>query len=144
MTRHTIFIIVTVVQLILVALVAAPVSAADHGIISGSVYNDTNGNAQPEIGEPNIPNATIFLQRQGEEPQRIAADNEGYFVATDLPYGRYQVWAVDASNRLSAMQIIELDEVTGASSVELPIIYDLSNDVEYHSVTNIFLPFINR
>jgi hypothetical protein len=144
MKRHKVLIIITVIQLMLVALFAAPVSAADHGIISGSVYNDANGNAQPEIGEPNIPNATIYLQRQGEEPRSFVADDNGFFVVTDLPYGEYRVWAVDASNRLSTAQIIGLDEVTGASSVELPIVYDMSNDVEYQSVSNIFLPFINR
>lgn len=144
MMRHKVLIIITVVQLVLVALIAAPVSAADRGIISGSVYNDANGNAQPEIGEPNIPNAMVYLQRQGEEPWSLIADNNGFFVITDLAYGEYRVWAVDASNHSSSVQIIRLDEVTGASSVELPIVYDMPNDVEYNTLSSIFLPFVNR
>jgi hypothetical protein len=144
MKRRDIFIIVIIVQLMLVALFATPVSAADHGIISGSVYNDANGNAQPEIGEPAIPNATIYLERQGEAPQSIVANDDGFFVVTELPYGQYRIWAVDALNHRSDVQIIVLDEVTGASSVELSIVYDLSNDIEYNSVTSIFLPLVNR
>jgi len=146
MKRRRLAIYIMLIQLLLVSMMAAPVSATDNGIISGSVYNDVNGNGQPEIGEPNVTNATIYLLRDGDAtPATFLTDAEGYFVATNLSYGVYQVWAEDAALNLSGVQIIELDEVNGASSVELPIVYDMSDDVEYLSVsTNIFLPFVNR
>jgi hypothetical protein len=139
-------VIIAIIQLILVIMVAMPVVAADEGVISGSVYNDVNGNGQPEIGEPNVAGATVYLQRQSDAtPMIVVTDAEGYFVATNLPYGVYRIWAEDASLNLSAVQTIAIDEANGASSVELPIVYDASDDVEFHAVTtSIFLPFVNR
>ena len=146
MNRQKSIILITIIQLVLVTVFAMPVSASDNGIISGAVYNDANGNGQPEIDEPNIANAVVFLQRVGDStPLTILTDAEGYFVAADLPYGTYEVWAEDVELNLSTVQTIEIDEVNGASSVELPIVYDMSDDVEYMAVTtSIFLPFVNR
>lgn len=144
MKRHRLIVFAIFIQLVLVGVIALPAVAADNGIISGSVYNDVNSNGQPEVGEPNIPNATVYLQRQGEAPLVAVTDDEGYFVVAGLPYGVYRVWAADSSHNLSVAHIIELDEVTGASSVELPIVYDLSDDVQFFGVSSIFLPLVNR
>jgi len=134
-----------IIQILFVILMATPVMAVDSGIVSGSVYHDGNGNSQPELGEANIPQATVYVQREGDAaPIVVVADDEGYFVLTNLPYGVYRVWAEDAEQHLSTVQIVELDEVTGASSVELPIVYDLSNDVELLEANTIYLPMVNR
>lgn len=146
MKQRRFIVIIVIIQLMLVIMSAMPVAAADNGVISGSVYNDVNGNGQPEIGEPNVAGATVYLQRQSDAaPTVVVTDPAGYFVATNLPYGVYRIWAEDASLNLSTVQTIAIDEVNGASSVELPIVYNASGDADVPVLTtNIFLPFVNR
>lgn len=146
MKQRRFIVIIAIIQLMLAIMSAMPVVAADNGVISGSVYNDVNGNGQPEIGEPNVAGATVYLQRQSDAaPTVVVTDAAGYFVATNLPYGVYRIWAEDASLNLSTVQTIAIDEVNGASSVELPIVYNASGDVDLPVLTtNIFLPFVNR
>ncbi|GIK73923.1 MAG: hypothetical protein BroJett021_29110 [Chloroflexota bacterium] len=146
MKQRRFIVIIAIIQLMLVIMSAMPVAAADNGVISGSVYNDVNGNGQPEIGEPNVAGATVYLQRQSDAaPTVVVTDAAGYFVATNLPYGVYKIWAEDASLNLSTVQTIAIDEVNGASSVELPIVYNASGDADVPVLTtNIFLPFVNR
>ncbi|MBE2237072.1 MAG: hypothetical protein IAE81_04740 [Caldilineaceae bacterium] len=149
MNRKLLMAHMTIIQIVLVVLMATPVLAVDsadnHGIVSGTVYYDSNGNSQPELDETNVSNATVYLQRQGDAfPIIVTASAAGDFVVTDLAYGAYLVWAEDAQHNISATQLVELDEVTGASSVELPIVYDLSNDIEFMNVTSLYLPLVNR
>ena len=145
MNRKLLTALITISQVLLAILTATPALAADNGIVSGAVYHDGNANAQPEPGEANIANATVFVQRVGDAAPIVATtDAEGYFVLTNLPFGAYQVWAEDADHHVSPVQVVELDEVTGASSVELPIVYDLSDDVELLEIKNLYLPVVNR
>jgi hypothetical protein len=144
MNRKLLTALITITQVLLVILTATPALAADNGIVSGAVYHDGNANAQPEPGEANIANATVYVQRTGEAPIVVTADAEGYFVLTNLPFGTYQVWAEDADHHVSPVQVVELDEVTGASSVELPIVYDLSDDVELLEIKSLYLPVVTR
>ena len=145
MNRKLLTAFMTITQILLVILMATPALATDNGIVSGAVYHDDNANAQPEPGEANIPNATVYVQLAGDTaPIVVTADPEGYFVLSNLPYGAYLVWAEDAEHHLSAVQTVELDEVTGAVSIELPIVYDLSDDLELSEIKNIFLPMVNQ
>lgn len=144
MDRKLLTALMTITQVLLVILMATPALAADNGIVSGAVYHDGNANAQPEPGEANIPNATVYVQRAGDAPIVVTADAEGYFVLADLPYGAYDVWAEDAEHHLSTVQVVEIDEVMGAVSVELPIVYDLSDDLELSEIKSLFLPMVNR
>jgi hypothetical protein len=135
--------IMTIVPVLLMVLAVTPAAAVDGGMVSGSVYYDSNGNSQPELGEANVPNATVYVQRvDAAAPIVIAADANGNFVLTDLPYGAYQVWAEDAQHNLSPAQSVKLDEVTGANSLELPIVHDPSNEIEGASVANLYLPLV--
>ena len=145
MNRKLLMAYMTIIQIVLIVLMATPALAADNGIVSGTVYYDSNGNSQAELDETNVPNATVYLQRQGDMSLiTITADAAGNFVLTDLAYGAYLVWAEDAQHNISAAQRVELDEVTGASSIELPIVYDLSNDIEFMNITSLYLPLVNR
>lgn len=145
MNRKLLTALMTITQVLLVILLAAPAQAADNGVISGAVYHDANANAQPEPGEVNIASATVYIQRVGDAaPMTLITDADGYFVATDLTYGAYQVWAEDVQHHISPVQMVELDEVTGASSIELPIVYDLSDDIELMELKSLFLPMVNR
>jgi len=145
MNRKLLMVHMTIIQIVLIVLMATPALAADNGIVSGTVYYDSNGNSQAELDETNVPNATVYLQRQGDMSLiTITADAAGNFVLTDLAYGAYLVWAEDAQHNISAAQRVELDEVTGASSIELPIVYDLSNDIEFMNITSLYLPLVNR
>lgn len=135
--------IMTIVPVLLMLLSVTPAAAVDGGIVSGSVYYDSNGNSLPELGEANVPNATVYVQRaDAAAPIVIAADANGNFVLTDLPYGAYQVWAEDDQHNLSPAQSVKLDEVTGANSLELPIAHDLSDEGDETSAANLYLPLV--
>jgi hypothetical protein len=145
MNRKLLTVFMTISQVLLVILMATPALAADNGVVSGTVYHDGNANAQPEPGEANIPNATVYVQRVGDAaPIVVTTDVEGYFVLTNLSFGAYQVWAEDADQHMSPVQLVELDEVTGAVSIELPIVYDLSDDIELLEIKNLYLPVVTR
>lgn len=145
MHRKSLTALITILQLLLIVATATPVFAVDNGVVSGSVYHDVNGNAQAEVGEPNLPDATVYVEREGDAaPKSIVTDAEGYFVLTDLAYGRYRLWAEDSEHHRSSVQYVALDEVNGASIVELPIVFDLSNDIQYLNASTIFLPYVNR
>jgi len=141
---------ITVIQLIALVLLGAAALAAGEeaesgGYISGSVFYDLDGDGQARVGEPNVPGATVFIQREGEdEPLVVSADAEGFFVARNLPYGAYLVWAQDAESNLSGMQSVTLDEVNSASSVDLPISRDASGGTQVRITNSIFLPLVNR
>ena len=141
MNRKLLTAIMTTIQILLLMLAGMPAAAADGGIVSGSVYYDSNGNSQPELGEANVPNATVYVELTGAEtPFVVTTDAAGYFVLTGLPLGVYRLWAEDAKHNRSA--VVELGEVTGASSVELPIVYDVPNEIEETSVANLYLPLV--
>jgi len=141
---------IAVIQLILLVLLGAAALAAGEeaesgGYISGSVFYDLDGDGQARVGEPNVPYATIFIQREGEdEPLVVSADAAGFFVARNLSYGVYLIWAQDGESNLSGMQSVTLDEVNGASSVDLPISRDALEGAQIRITNSIFLPLVNR
>ena len=86
MNRKLLTAIMTTIQILLLMLAGMPAVAADGGIVSGSVYYDSNGNSQPELGEANVPNATVYVELTGAEtPFVVTTDAAGYFVLTGLP-----------------------------------------------------------
>lgn len=97
------------------------------------------------MGEPNVPNVTVFIRRKGEDELRvILTDAAGFFVAYNLPYGVYLVWAQDGESNLSDLQSVTLDEVNGAGTVDLPIPRNTSGDAQIRITNRIFLPLVNR
>ncbi|MBK8799663.1 MAG: carboxypeptidase regulatory-like domain-containing protein [Anaerolineales bacterium] len=129
MNRKLLMAYMTIIQIVLIVLMAAPALATDHdansGIVSGTVYYDSNGNSVAELDELNVPHATVYVQRQGgAAPIVVTADAAGDFVLTDLAYGAYLVWAEDAHHNMSL--VIDVGEVGGAVTADVPIVYDLS------------------
>lgn len=123
---------------------AAGEETGSGGYISGLVFYDLNGDGQASVGEPNSPHATVFIQREGEEPRIVEASAEGFFVANNLAYGVYRVWAQDAESNRSSIQTVTLDEVNGASSLDLPISRNSSEGAQAGVTDRIFLPLVNR
>ncbi|MCS6826569.1 MAG: carboxypeptidase-like regulatory domain-containing protein [Caldilinea sp.] len=140
-----------IIQLMLLALLGAAALAFGEetegasGYISGSVFYDLDGNGQANVGEPNAAGAMVFIQGEGETiPLVLTTDAEGFFVARELPYGVYRIWAQDARSNRSAMQSVTLDEVNGASSIDLPIPGGASGGAHVRFANSIFLPLVNR
>ena len=139
--------IIQLIALVLlgVAALAAGEEAEAGGYISGSVFYDLDGDGQARVGEPNVSNATVFIQREGEdEALVVSTDAAGFFVARNLSYGVYFVWAQDGESNLSAVQSVTLDEVNGASTVDLPISRNTSGGTQIRITNSIFLPLVNR
>jgi hypothetical protein len=121
----------------LIALVLLGVAALAAG--------EEDGDGQARVGEPNVSNATVFIQREGEdEALVVSTDAAGFFVARNLSYGVYFVWAQDGESNLSAVQSVTLDEVNGASTVDLPISRNTSGGTQIRITNSIFLPLVNR
>lgn len=143
-------VVIAVIQLIFLVLLGAAALAAGEeaesgGYISGSVFYDLDGDGQARVGEPNVPNVTVFIRRKGEDELRvILTDAAGFFVTYNLPYGVYLVWAQDGESNLSDLQSVTLDEVNGAGTVDLPIPRNTSRDAQIRITNRIFLPLVNR
>ena len=70
--------------------------ADSEGVLSGTFYNDLNGNGKHDANEPNIPGRTIYIDLDGDthqdnnEPTTVT-DANGNWSIGGLSYGRYFV-----------------------------------------------------
>lgn len=134
---------VLIVQALLIILTAGSALAANTTYLAGCVYRDSNGNLLSDAGEE-LAHATVFIQHaEADAPIVLTADANGLFVATDLIYGAYRVWATDAEQNLSPVQAVTLGEVNAAVILDLLIVHD-RDDAEHRSLSNVFLPLVNR
>lgn len=135
--------VVLIVQTLLVILTTGSALAANTTYLAGCVYRDSNGNSLPDSGEE-LALATVFIQHtEADAPILLTTDANGMFVATDLIYGAYRVWATDAEQNLSPVQAVTLGEVNATVILDLLIVHD-RDDVEHRSLSNVFLPLVNR
>ena len=69
---------------------------ATTGNISGTIYNDLNGNGSRQSGENGLPNVTVFLDKNGNglldtgEPKTLT-NAAGLYTFSNLPIGAYKV-----------------------------------------------------
>lgn len=61
------------------------------GSITGSVYNDTNGNGQKDATEQGIPGWLVQLYSSSPNPQAVTTDSTGSYTFTNLCNGNYTV-----------------------------------------------------
>lgn len=61
------------------------------GSITGSVFNDTNGNGQKDASEQGVPGWIVQLYSQSPTPQAITTDSTGSYSFTNLCNGNYTV-----------------------------------------------------
>lgn len=130
--------------LLIMILAAAPVMAADGAAIAGTVYHDVDGDGWASPGEPGIAGATVYVRLPGGATLTTQADSDGNYIVRGLDVGDYQLWAKDADSNASATQDVAIGEVNAAVAIDLPIEYDLSDDVILQAASNLFLPLVNR
>lgn len=61
------------------------------GSISGTKFNDSNGNGVKDAGESGLANWTIILQKSGEHRTSTITDGNGNYSFTNLAAGNYTV-----------------------------------------------------
>lgn len=131
-------------SLLMMILAAAPVMAAEGAAIAGTVYHDVDGDGWASPGEPGIAGATVYVRLPGGATLTTQADAGGNYIVYGLDVGDYQVWAMDGDSNESALQRVAIGEVNAAVAIDLPIEYDLSDDVILQAASNLFLPLVNR
>lgn len=144
MRRVPVTIIILIAQLMMMLMVAAPVVAADDAAITGTVYNDVDGDGWASPSEPGIAHATVYVRLSTGATLTTQADEAGNFIVRGLAMGNYEVWAEDSTDNESTVRPVVIGEVNAAVSIDLPIAYDLSDDVVMQAASNLFLPLLNR
>lgn len=125
---------------LLVALVtttwgfAPSAHAGENGLITGTVFQDLNGDGVQNPGEPALAHRAVYLQRIGVEVTGAAvlsviSDAEGVFVFENLPAGAYRL---DAEGGAQAVVVV--------SSVQAPLSVDLAVSHPFR----LFLPITVR
>ena len=112
--------------------------------IRDSVYHDVDGDGWASPEEPGIAGATVYIRLLGGATLTTQADSAGNYIVRGLDVGDYQLWAQDGDSNESAMQDVAIGEVNAAVAIDLPIEYDLSDDVIMQAASNLFLPLVNR
>ena len=130
--------------LLIMSLAAVPVMASDGAAIAGTVYHDVDGDGWASPEEPGIAGATVYIRLLGGATLTTQADSAGNYIVRGLDVGDYQLWAQDGDSNESAMQDVAIGEVNAAVAIDLPIEYDLSDDVIMQAASNLFLPLVNR
>ena len=96
-------------------------ASAEKSFVSGTVWVDTNGNEIQELNESGMVDAMVYVQNlDTNEIATTTTDLYGNFVVSDLPFGRYVVWC-DGEEGTTDTRVIELNEVTGAATLQLTI-----------------------
>jgi hypothetical protein len=79
-----------------ISVILTSTVVATTGNISGTIYNDLNGNGSRQSGENGLPNVTVFLDKNGNglldtgEPKTLTSA-AGLYTFSNLPVGAYKV-----------------------------------------------------
>ena len=144
MRRVSVTVLFLIAQLLVMLMVAAPAVAADDAAIAGTVYSDVDGDGWASPSEPGIAHATVYVRLSTGATHTTQADAAGNFIVRGLAIGNYEVWAEDSADKASAVRPVVIGEVNAAVSIDLPIAYDLSDDVVLQAAGSLFLPLVNR
>lgn len=149
--RKLLAIIFILIQFVLVVAPnvaqAASVENFATGTLFGSVWLDTNENNIQELSERPRSNVTVELKNaNGELVQSTTTDETGNYFFTELEYGEYIVWANTAGNVMTQAGTVEIAEVNGSVSLDIPqtLAAPASDGMILTPAPNVvFLPFIN-
>jgi len=133
--------------------------------ISGTVWNDENGNQIHELMETTLAGVTVSIKNLNtHEVITTESDAYGNFIMSGLAYGLYMVSCEDDSGTVDS-RVVELNEVNGTGTLNFGINADgnmEAADVEMMLLTapapavvsqpvvadqvvfNIFLPVVNN
>ena len=105
-----------------ISLILASTVVATTGNISGTVYNDLNGNGSRQSGENGLPNVTVFLDRNSNgildaaEPKTLTSA-AGLYTFSNLAVGAYKVREiVPATFRATTPNPVAATVVAGATA----------------------------
>ncbi|TAE49344.1 MAG: tandem-95 repeat protein, partial [Bacteroidetes bacterium] len=79
------------------AQIAVDVGAPSKGNISGTVFEDTNGNGVLDAGEPRLENVQVTITPATGAPVTVVTNAQGVYTALNLPTGNAVVDVVDSS-----------------------------------------------
>lgn len=127
-------------------LTVGPVPSAraeSTGYLAGRVFIDADGNGTAEPDEVAVAEAAVYIQSQVDASivYTATADAQGYFLATDLPQGSYQVWA-QAPNLAAVLRSAEIGEVNAAVLFDLPVVSNPESRIA--TPHQVFAPLILR
>lgn len=123
MRNHHIFTILTLIPLIAVLMLVQPALAQATGSIVGSVFVDANGNSRAEPGEALVSDATVYLRSQANPNVvfTVLTDANGYFLAHNVPYDLYYVWATAPDQSGFHLLAAEVSEVNAQVLIDVPV-----------------------
>ena len=89
--------------------------------VSGTIWADENGNNIQDLTETAMPNATVFMQNlETHEVFTTASDANGAYMMSNVPFGRYAVWA-EAGNTITDTHVVEVSELGGAAAFDFGV-----------------------
>lgn len=135
-TKITFTIIFIAVQIILTS--TAAFANTDSGNIAGTVWMDENNNGVQELNEMGAEEMLIvYVQAEGSDVIEGNVVENGTFAFNKIGYGRYNIWSEDMSGNATAIQVIELSEVSGTAVVSLGMTPAAQS-------FNVFLPMVSN
>ena len=137
-------------------------NAGDNAVatISGTVWNDENGNQIHELMEATMADVTVSIKNlDTNEIITTQSDAYGNFIMSGLAYGLYIVSCEDGNGTVDS-RVVELNEVNGtgilnfgintgetnmeAADVEMMLLTSPAPAIVEQVVFNIFLPVVNN
>jgi hypothetical protein len=100
--------------------------------VSGTVWNDTNGNGIQDPGEPGIPGVTVCLvNSSGVTVACTTTDPSGNYTFPDVPPGNYTVVVTDTNNVLNGYNL-----TSGLDEIPITVAGTNISDVDFGYVRN--------
>ena len=123
-TTNTIKLTAIAIIIILTQVFGATAAFANSdatSFVSGTVWADENGNNIQDLTEATLPNATVFMQNlETREVFTTASDANGAYMMSNVPFGRYAVWA-EAGNTVTDTHVVEVSELGGAAAFDFGV-----------------------
>ena len=100
---------------------AAFASSDATSFVSGTIWADENGNSIQDLTESTLPNAAVFMQNlETRETFTTTSDANGAYMMSNVPFGRYAVWAETAST-VTDTHVVEVSELGGAAAFDFGV-----------------------
>ncbi len=133
--------------------VPQPALTAERASVVGLLFVDSNGNAQPDAGEPTLADVTVtLLPREVAAPQEatpedytIRSGEDGFFSFANVPAGQYEI-KVELPTGYEQNEDAPLTlDLAGGSSLELPSlgIVEAAPDVDLQE-NRVFVPLVQQ
>lgn len=155
MKKLTTVVIIALLAVFLFNTQAARANAETNSM-SGTIWQDDNGNGIYEPNEKATAGVTIRIQMEGNDEHFTAVtDANGNFILNEMQYGRYTIQVVDVSGQTIVQRATVVGEVMGlvemgiSTNNAVEIVQDVrviedTNEVDNSSGFTMFLPVVSR